>query len=241
MDKGKYLLFGILLLNQVQPCFGQVPTPSVPRVSWSASSMDSLVERCVADKTRISQLPVKALKFDEGKLLSKALRRGLPELAVRRALQFLQQNQDRIPNKEYLTIVDYAQSALDKRFHILRLRDGETWSFPVQHGRESDPDQDGFVNSLHHFGNEVGTHMSIVGFAVTGGSYYGHSGTGLIIHGMETAKNDQACRRSIVVKGGDKVGTVWRSRGSVVLDSRRAEKVIGQIKDGSVIYFYPGQ
>lgn len=233
--------FGLLILALSPGSWGQAPIVNVAAVSWSPNSMDSQVERCVADKTRLSQLPVKPVKIEEAKLIAKAVNGGIPELAVRRTLEYLVRNQEKLPNKDYLTIVDYSQNALDKRFHILRLRDGQTWSFTVQHGRESDPDQDGFINSLHHFSNEADSHQSIVGFAVTGGSYSGHSGTGLILHGMEVSKNDHACRRGIVVKGGIRVGTVWRSRGSPALDGKRAEKVIGQIKDGSVIYFYPGQ
>ena len=167
--------------------------------------------------------------------------KGKPERgAVVQALLFLENNATKIPNKGYLTLIDYSKSATEKRFIVIGLQTGNIESYNVSNGRGSDPDHDGIAQS---FGNEDGSYKTSLGFFVTLEDYYSEKfdSAALRLEGVSET-NSKAFERAIVIHGADYMnpakGIYGRSLGCPALEKAVSAKVIDKIKDGSLILAY---
>ncbi len=167
--------------------------------------------------------------------------KGKPErAAVVQALLFLENNATKIPNKGYLTLIDYSKSATEKRFIVIGLQTGNVERYNVSNGRGSDPDHDGIAQS---FGNTDGSYKTSLGFFVTLEEYYSEKfdSAALRLEGVSQT-NSNAYDRAIVIHGADYMnpakGIYGRSLGCPALEKAVSAKVINKIKDGSLILAY---
>ena len=110
----------------------------------------------------------------------------------------------------------------------------------VAHGRNSGNEY------AKAFSNKDGSKMSCLGFLVTAKTYKGKHGYSLKLKGLEKIINDNSYKRAIVIHGADyvsdefirKYGRLGRSWGCPALPSFLNNKIIDDIKGGSLIYIY---
>jgi len=155
---------------------------------------------------------------------------------LNRALAYYHANASKIPNKNYLTIVDFARHASTERLYIINMSTGAVWSLHVAHGKGSDPGNSGYV---HAVSNVSGSNESSVGFYRTAETYSGKHGLSLRIDGLSTT-NSNVRMRDIVVHGATYVSDqnikAGRSDGCFAVPIDDHVRVVEMIKDGSIIY-----
>lgn len=153
-------------------------------------------------------------------------------------------NAGQLQNTRTLTIADFDKSSVEKRFWVIDLEAKKILHHSlVAHGKNS-----GGVKA-EHFSNEIKSNKSSVGFFVSQNTYHGKHGLSLKLAGMDEGYNKNAYDRNIVVHGAEYVsedfikrhGRLGRSQGCPVLPMDNYEDVIGDIKEGSVLYLHASQ
>ncbi|MEX0883084.1 MAG: murein L,D-transpeptidase catalytic domain family protein [Cyclobacteriaceae bacterium] len=143
-----------------------------------------------------------------------------------------------------LTIIDFDLPSTDKRMWVI---DMETYTLKfnslVAHGKNS--------GHLHakNFSNQPESHMSSLGFYLTGETYLGKHGNSLRLDGLEHGINDQARSRAIVIHAAayaekkfiKNFGRLGRSLGCPALPKENYEEIIRIIKDKSLIFVHSNQ
>src|SRR5215813_6610444 len=117
------------------------------------------------------------------------------------AIVYFDVNKALIPKQDYIIVVDFTPYSGEDRFWMVSLATGDVEPHKVAHGDGSDPDNDG-VATL--FGNVDGSHMSSLGFYLTGEIYDGthpHSMRldGLSPDGSPNAMADTNVRERLIV------------------------------------------
>ncbi|HEU5040307.1 MAG TPA: murein L,D-transpeptidase catalytic domain family protein [Gemmatimonadales bacterium] len=140
-----------------------------------------------------------------------------------------------------LTVIDYSLPSRERRLWVLDLaRDSVLAHELVAHGRNTGDDV------ARRFSNRPGSLQSSLGTFVTGRTYRGRHGLALRLRGLDRGVNDRAEARAIVVHGADyvsldlvrRLGRLGRSQGCPALEPAVAPRVIGLIRDGSVLFAY---
>ena len=142
-----------------------------------------------------------------------------------------------------LTVIDYSLPSRARRLWVLDLdRDSVLAHELVAHGRNTGDDL------ARRFSNRPGSLQSSLGTFITGRTYRGRHGLSLRLRGLDAGLNDRAEARAIVVHGADyvspgivrRLGRLGRSQGCPALEPGVAARVIGLIRDGSVLFaWYP--
>lgn len=168
----------------------------------------------------------------------------LPRSLLQPLLERYEQSKETLGNRRYIALVNYRQPSWKPRFHVI---DPESLqvvaSYRVAHGKGSDPDHDGFVESL---GDMQGSYMSSSGFFRTGEAYLsGQDGHGLSLRLEGLSKtNRNAYERNIVIHANhymerdfiNSYGLPGRSHGCLVFSSADRDDVISKLRDGALIY-----
>jgi hypothetical protein len=169
-----------------------------------------------------------------------AIPRGLLEDAI----VYLDVNRAHIPKTQYMVVVDLSLFSGMDRFWLLDLTTGAVEAHKVAHGDGSDPDNDGFATL---FGNVEGSHMSSLGFYLTGEIYNGTHVHSMKLDGLSVdaspngMANTNVRDRLIVVHEATYVDDAnpdqqGRSNGCLALDPSIEVGVVDKIHDGSLIY-----
>ncbi len=139
--------------------------------------------------------------------------------------------------KDILTIIDFSNSSLNKRFFVIDLKNKKVlYSTYVMHGKNSG---DEFTTS---FSNVLNSYQSSPGFYLTENSYIGDYGYSLRLKGLEKGINDRAKERAIVIHGSQYAKPIpgarslSKSLGCPAIPKELSKEVIDIIKNGSVIY-----
>ena len=121
----------------------------------------------------------------------------------------------------HLVVVDYARRSSEKRAYVVNLETGLVEDmFRAAHGRGSDPDHDGYLDS---FSDVPGSSASPEGAFLTAEEYSGKHGRSLRLDGLD-AGNANARARAIVIHTADYAepafleqwGKLGRSNGCIV-------------------------
>ena len=143
--------------------------------------------------------------------------------------------------KEIISIVDFTLPSNKKRLWVIDLAKNLVLvNDLVAHGRNT-----GNIVA-ENFSNLPDSHMSSLGFYVTGNTYFGKHGLSLRLKGMEANFNGNAMKRAIVLHGADYVsedfiknyGRLGRSFGCPAVSSEISAKVIDSIKESSCFFIY---
>lgn len=160
----------------------------------------------------------------------------IPRSLLNPAILYFEKNASRITNKNYLTIIDFAQSSTQRRMFIVTIATGDVWAQPVSHGQGSDSDHDGFAEK---FSNVEGSHASSLGFYLTAETYQGSHGYSMRLDGLSST-NSRARERAIVVHGAsyvqDREVIQGRSWGCPAVANAYRDRVINMLKHGSLMY-----
>ena len=160
----------------------------------------------------------------------------VPKKLLDRAVAYYDANKTVIPNRDYLTVVDFSKHSGKQRFYVVDRKSGAVKSFVVAHGKMSDPSWTGYATS---FSNVPGSNQSSVGFAVTADTYYGSHGRSLRLEGLSPTNSNMYTRAivihgaSYVVEGAAKQG---RSLGCFALDETEKDDIIDMLEGGSLLY-----
>jgi len=160
----------------------------------------------------------------------------IPKGLLKEALQIYDGNSKLFPNREVISIVDFAQFSGNKRFYIVNMKKGSVWALRTAHGKGSDMDYDGYADQ---FSNVPGSNATSLGVYRTAETYYGQHGYSLRLDGLSPT-NSNARPRAIVVHGASYVREAdviqGRSWGCPAVAEEHYQEVIDLIKDGSMIY-----
>lgn len=178
--------------------------------------------------------------------LSRALAVANPEISgltpglMRRALSAFNQHGAFITQRKIMAIADFSVASATPRFHLLNRENGESMSFLVAHGRGSDPEHSGWVQS---FSNLPGSNATSHGAYITGEHYVGEHGLSRRLMGLDP-ENDQAEARAIVIHPAWYVseamalekGKIGRSQGCFAFSDNDIDQVLWRLSAGSFIY-----
>lgn len=159
----------------------------------------------------------------------------VPSELLNKALTYYDNNLTKIKNKEVLGVIDFKQHNSKERFYIIDMVSGKVDKYLVAHGKNSDPDFDGYATL---FSNTINSEMSSQGFYLTAETYEGSHGHSLALDGLSST-NSNARKRSIVIHPADYVypgSKIGRSWGCPALDPRYSYEIIERIKNGALIY-----
>lgn len=160
---------------------------------------------------------------------------NIPIKVLNKALDFYEQNLTKFPNNQFIGIINFKLHNSKERFFVLNTETGDVEKFLVAHGKNSDPDFDGYATS---FSNIEQSLQSSLGFYRTAETYYGNHGLSLRLDGLSET-NSKARDRAIVIHGAEYVTPgpkIGRSSGCPAVEERYHEYLISKLKDGALIY-----
>lgn len=143
--------------------------------------------------------------------------------------------------KHYLTIIDYSKSANKERMYIIDLKGRKLLlKTLVSHGKNTG---DEFAKS---FGNDESSHMSSLGFFITGQTYIGSKGYSLKLNGLENGINDRVFERGVVIHGADYVsfdfiknnGRLGRSFGCPAVPTNLNDYICNLLSNRTCVFAY---
>jgi hypothetical protein len=160
----------------------------------------------------------------------------VPDDLLAAAVKYYDANLAKIGNKNYLSVINFAAKSTKARFFIIDMKTGKVWAIHVAHGKGSDPEHDGLATM---FSNVSGSNKSSLGVYKTAETYSGNHGLSLRLDGLSST-NSKARARAIVLHGADYVQESsviqGRSLGCPAVAMENRDKVVAQLKGGSIIY-----
>ncbi len=150
-----------------------------------------------------------------------------------------------ISDKDLLTIIDFSLPSNVKRFWVLDMKHGKIlYHSLVAHGRNT-----GNINAKN-FSNVPESHMSSLGFYVTGETYHGKHNLSLRLDGVDEDYNSAARERAIVMHGASYVseefiaqyGRLGRSYGCPALPLDISDEIVTKLANNTALFiYYPDQ
>jgi hypothetical protein len=175
-------------------------------------------------------------QYQQGQPSSNAGGGSVPADLKRKAMEYFTANPDRITNKRYIGIVDFAAHSSKDRFWIIDLQTGSEHGIHVAHGTGSDPDGDGYAT---RFSNVPNSKASSLGFYLTGALYVGKHGKSMRLHGLSST-NSNALKRAVVLHDSNYVseGNVraGRSFGCLAVANSEIANALASLRGGALIY-----
>lgn len=159
----------------------------------------------------------------------------VPKTLLAKTLAYFDSNSSKIKNKNVIGVIDFKQHNSKERFYIIDMNTGVVETYLVAHGKNSDPDYDGYATQ---FSNDSGSLMSSQGFYLAAETYDGSHGYSLKLDGLSST-NSNARSREIVIHPADYVapgGKIGRSWGCPAVEPRYSVQVINKLKGGSLLY-----
>jgi hypothetical protein len=163
----------------------------------------------------------------------------IPQAALKRALQYYQDNPTIATNRDFVTVIDFDQASTVKRMHVIDMRAEKATALYAAHGENS-----GQLYATK-FSNVEDTHMSSLGIYVTGEEYQGKNGRSMRLYGMEST-NSNAYKRAIVLHGANYVskefitknGRLGLSWGCPAIEHGLVDRMVRDLQEGSVMIAY---
>lgn len=168
----------------------------------------------------------------------------VPRGLLEDALVYYDMNLALIPQQRYIAIADFSRFSGEDRYWLVDTTTGDVEAHKVAHGDGSDPDNDGQATL---FGNVDGSHMTSLGFYLTGEIYDGTHPHSMRLDGLSPdgsingMANTNVRDRLIVMHEADYVDDTsdarqGRSNGCLALDPAVEHDMVDRIHDGSLIY-----
>lgn len=162
-----------------------------------------------------------------------------PEL-VRRALLAVAMHGDAIWSRDVIAIADFGLPSSAPRFHIVDILRGTVTSLRVTHGKGSDPEHTGLLQS---FSDVPGSNATSEGAYLTGERYTGIHGPSRRLLGLD-ATNRHAEPRAIVIHAAwyaepdvlAAQGKLGRSDGCFAFSAEEEALVLATLGRGRLVY-----
>ncbi|MCJ1960941.1 murein L,D-transpeptidase catalytic domain-containing protein [Novosphingobium mangrovi (ex Hu et al. 2023)] len=147
---------------------------------------------------------------------------------------------DAVWRKDIVGMADFALPSWKPRLHFANLENGTVRSFLLAHGRGSDPEHSGWLQS---FSNEPGSLATSRGAFLTCEWYKGKYGTSIRLVGLDD-DNSAALERLIVVHPAwyadaamlDKYGKLGRSEGCFAMGDADFKQALWHLSGGRLLY-----
>lgn len=159
----------------------------------------------------------------------------VPPAMLSRAILYFAANETKLPNKKYITVMDYGPHSREHRLFIIDMKDGSVLRLHAAHGTGSDEGRTGYARK---FSNSSGANMSSLGWVRTAETYDGKHGYSLRLDGLSST-NSNLRNRAVVIHGAQ---YVWeqnvkqgRSWGCIAVSMKAYKLVIDKLKGGSLI------
>ncbi len=142
--------------------------------------------------------------------------------------------------KDIVGIADFARPSTLPRLHFANLENGTVRSFYVAHGRGSDPEHSGFLQS---FSNQDGSEATSRGAFLTAEWYTGKYGTSIRLVGLDP-DNSRALERAIVMHPAwyadpaiiAKQGKLGRSEGCFAMAPDQFNEALWHLSGGRLLF-----
>jgi hypothetical protein len=165
---------------------------------------------------------------------------GIDPVLRERAMAALARHGAVIWSRDVIGIVDFGLPSASPRFHLVDILAGTTTSLLVAHGRGSDPEHTGVLQS---FSNVEGSQASSEGAYLIGEPYVGIHGPSRRLIGLDPT-NDQAEPRAIVIHAAwyaaedmiPKQGRLGRSDGCFAVGDSDIAQVLARLGRGRLLY-----
>ena len=147
----------------------------------------------------------------------------------------------KLARTNWIMVIDFSQHSLNKRAYLINTKSGQSQSFYVSHGWNSDNGY-GWANK---FSNNPESLMSSLGLYSMGSIYNGKHGLSLELVGLEST-NSNARKRAIVIHGADYMneqdmmaqGYGGRSEGCPAFEPMYVKSIIAKLKSNGLLYIY---
>ena len=205
-----YIIISVLLMTTVR----------------SANPFEPVVKDIAESKLTYDRLNNKSLSFEAFHLAFSGWLKLKDSLQLKESL---------------ICIIDYSKPSTAKRFYLVDLDSiCVVYQNYVAHGRNTGD------LLARNFSNKPNSLKSSLGFFKTAETYYGKHGLSLRLEGLESGINHFARKRNIVIHTAEyaeesfikKYGRLGRSFGCPVLPSGDYNKIVEQIKDGTLLFIY---
>ena len=172
-------------------------------------------------------------------LAPRAFAAGSESAIVAAAKAGLERVGTRAARTDIVGVTDFAQPSRFPRLHLVDMAQGKVESLLVAHGRGSDPEHTGWLQS---FSNRPGSAATSQGDYITGDYYAGHHGRSMRLRGLDPS-NSNAEERAIVVHaawyvGPDVVrehGVLGRSEGCFAVGEADLPRVLDRLGPGRLL------
>lgn len=165
---------------------------------------------------------------------------GVNPVLVGRALDALAQHNDMIWSRDVIAIADFGLPSATPRLHLVNILTSTTTSLRVAHGRGSDPDHTGMLQS---FSDAVGSAATSEGGYLTGPTYTGVHGLSRRLTGLDPT-DAHAEERAIVIHSAwyadasilPQQGKLGRSDGCFAVSPADIATVLAMLGEGRLLY-----
>ena len=145
----------------------------------------------------------------------------------------------RLGRRDVVGVADFTKPSRAPRFHLVDMAAGRVETLLVAHGRGSDPEHTGWLQS---FSNAPGSAATSAGDYLTGSYYFGAHGPSMRLQGLD-ATNCNAEQRDIVVHAAWYVGPdialehgrLGRSEGCFAVSPADLPKVLYRLGPGRLM------
>ncbi|MBA2936416.1 murein L,D-transpeptidase catalytic domain family protein [Sphingomonas sp. CGMCC 1.13654] len=165
---------------------------------------------------------------------------GVNPVLVNRALDALARHNPLVWSRDVIAIADFGLPSATPRLHLVDILTGTTASLRVTHGRGSDPDHTGMLQS---FSDVVGSAATSEGAYLTGPIYTGVHGLSRRLTGLDPT-NAHAEERAIVIHSAwyadasvlARQGKLGRSDGCFAVSPADIGTVLSALGEGRLLY-----
>lgn len=203
-------------------------TVPIPKLSPAEQAELSKMSEPVMNQAVESQIVRQYSAIDPG--------HQVPTNLLKSALAYYNANASRIPNKRYLSVVDFKPRSSHSRLFVINMSTGAVWTMHMAHGSGSDPGRSGYAT---RFSNVSGSLKSSLGYYRTAETYTGKHGRSLRLDGLSST-NSNVRARAIVVHAAayvyDSNVVQGRSSGCLAVSQSNKDRLVDLIKGGSIIY-----
>lgn len=165
---------------------------------------------------------------------------GVNRILVGRALDALARHNPLVWSRDVIAIADFGLPSSAPRLHLINILTGTTTSLHVTHGRGSDPDHTGLLQS---FSDAVGSAATSEGAYLTGPTYTGVHGLSRRLTGLDPT-NAHAEERAIVIHSAwyadasvlAQQGKLGRSDGCFAVSPADIALLLATLGEGRLLY-----
>jgi L,D-transpeptidase catalytic domain len=138
----------------------------------------------------------------------------------------------KVPNKKYVTIIDYRKSILSTRLYLVDMEKNQiVIRSTVAHAFKSG------LLFASKFSNDFNSDISSIGAFETKGTYFGDYGYSLKINGLDKGINSNALARKIIFHSTKNMHGIY-SFGCFATPVAINQQLIDKIKGGTLVYVY---